>query len=218
MFLAAIPLLIGVLIVGTNIASNVTGRNLNERMYNRVMSMLPGQKEAEARGSKAWDTRTPAMVQELKIWLGSPVTGDGFAYYRVKGHEALGITYQHNVFTSALAMAGVPGLLAYLVPLVAIIVVGYRMLRESPDPGMIALGGLGVIAGVYNIVQGMATMAFNVQRPAMAVGFLVGAVLRARAMQLSQPREELYYSSEQDLAALADQYEHSYSSYSHDGF
>jgi hypothetical protein len=47
------------------------------------------------------------------------------------------------------------------------------------------LGALGVITGFYYIVHGLTTWSFNGFRSAAMLGLIFGAMLRCRAMQLT---------------------------------
>jgi hypothetical protein len=188
-FAMTMPVLVICLLIGVTLASNFAGRDFSERLSRRVMTLLPGRADDEYGHAKAWDTRLPGAVRELELWLDSPVIGNGFGYTVARGLENEGLAFYHNVWSSSLAMMGVLGFGAYATPLIAMFVVGRRMVRQAVDKGSLLVGVIGVTSGVYGIVIGLCTMGVNVQPGGIAMGLLSGVVLRARALQLAQIRE-----------------------------
>jgi hypothetical protein len=188
-FALTMPVLVVCLVIGVTLSSNFAGRDFSERLSKRVMTLLPGRADDEYGHSKAWDTRLPGAVRELELWLDSPVIGNGFGYTVARGLEGEGVAFYHNVWSSSLAMMGILGFGAYATPIIAMIVVGWRMVRQAVDKGSLLMGVIGVTSGVYGIVIGLSTMSVNVQPGGIAMGLLAGVVLRTRALQLAQIRE-----------------------------
>jgi hypothetical protein len=193
-FVLAIPVLLAFLWGGVFVASAVMGRDLSTRMTNRVLTALPFARGDDSyTRAKAWDTRLPGVIRELQLFSESPVIGNGFGYTATGRVVQDGTAYYHNVWSSSLAATGVAGFAAYLVPLVAVIVIGRRMVLQNVDKGSVLMGVIGFTMGIYLIIHGAATMSFNVQRGALLMGLLCGVVLRARAMQLTVLREYAGY-------------------------
>lgn len=194
-FVAVIlPMLIVALVVSAVILSNVTGRDIAASLAKRVGSALPTARGDDSYSSrKAWDTRLPGVIEELKLWSNSPLYGHGFGYSKSAQYFYSGVAFNHNVWSASLATLGILGFAAYLIPVLGIIVVGRRLIRDGTDRGSILIGVIGVTAGAMHLVLGASTMSFNVQRGAIALGLIVGVVLRARAIQLTQIRLNEYW-------------------------
>jgi O-antigen ligase len=184
-FILAIPVLLASLWIGTVVLSRFSQSDQAATMMNRVKTVLPGFKDDSLSYGKAWDTRTSGIMAELRIWSDSPLLGSGFAYAGARdygfGDET---SFNHNVWTSTLAKMGLVGLAAYLTPVLGLIVVGRRMVRDKTDKGVVLMGVIVATTGAYMLVLGASTMSFNVERGALVLGILCGVVFRARAMQL----------------------------------
>src|SRR5258706_1339549 len=148
-FALAVPVLMICLLLGVSFASRFVGRDISERLTQRVMTLLPGRGDDEYGHSKAWDSRLPGAKRELELWVESPVIGNGFGYTIGRGLESEGVAFFHNVWTSSLAMLGLVGFGTYATPVIASIVVGRRMVRQAVDKGSMLIGGIGVTGGVY---------------------------------------------------------------------
>lgn len=200
-FVLAVPLLFGILWGGAAIGSKILNRDLTEHMARRILTILPGRGDDAYDSHKAWDTRLPGMLLELHYFIDSPLIGQGFDYTHRVGDGSSNVSFYHNVWVAQAALMGIFGFLAYIVPVVGMIVVGRRMVFDGVDKGSVLMGVLGATMGVYALIIGAATMSFNMQRGALAVAPLVGIVLRTRAMQLRVIREremEGYYDEEID--------------------
>lgn len=200
-FVAWIPGLAIALIITVVIASALLERDLGASMQRRLRSALPSQRGDDSYSrDKAWDSRLPGVMRELEMWGKSPVWGQGFGYTSASTFDMHGISTNHNVWTAALATNGIIGFAAYLIPVAGLVVVGRRLIRDAVYRGEVLMGVIGITTGVYHFVHGAATMSFNVQRGAIALGVVVGAVLRARAIQLTLAREAEYagYLDDQD--------------------
>jgi hypothetical protein len=198
-FVLAIPVLFLVLWGGAAVGSIILNRDLTSHMSRRITTLLPGRGDDEYDSRKAWDTRVPGMKKEFAYFLQSPLMGQGFDYTAAVVADGGDVAFYHNVWIAQAALMGIFGFAAYFTPVVAIIVVGRRMVRDAFDKGSILVGVLGATTGVYCLIIGAATMSFNVQRGALAIGPIVAIVLRTRAMQLKAMREREYagYMDEQ---------------------
>lgn len=173
--------------VGAYGAAKVAGGQFEYQLTTRLKSLLPGD-QAGVR-SKAWDTRIGPALVELGMWARSPIFGQGFG----SGVEAQLMSglhgFNHNVWTSTGAKAGIVGFAAIGIAIGGVIVVGRRMVQQRTDRTSVLIGGLGMVSGVFFLFHGLATMSFNTQRPAMVVALICGVVFRARAMQLTLERQ-----------------------------
>lgn len=177
-------------VLGSVVAyAKLSGRNMGEYFGKRLESMLPGTEVAKE--NKPWETRLPGATRELQIWMGSPLIGGGFgvqmATERQTGDNA-GEGYRHNVWTAALAEGGLPLFLGYLLTCLFCLVIGNRLVAERMDQATVMMGAVAALHGFMSIVLGAATMLFNQQRPAIALGLICGLLLRTRDMQLAVAR------------------------------
>jgi hypothetical protein len=214
-FALAVPALVVSLIVGVVVVSKLTDRqNLAERMQQRVVTLLPGERGDDSiTSTKAWDTRLPGLLRELEFWKQSPLIGQGFGY-TTNWLRSEDVAFNHNVWTASLATTGVFGFSAYLVSVLCLIVVGRRMVRQNIDRGSVLIGAIAFTAGVYNLFFGGMTMSFNIQRQALPLGLVVGIMLKAREMQLATMQEYAGYidfEAMQDGAGFADPAEAAFS-------
>ena len=180
------PIVVVFLWVGLILASTVAGRDFESRMYDRVVSILPGQRTGKE--TKAWDTRLDGIRKELAVWRKSPVIGGGFGVtdvLRYRHGDWAGLSYKHNSWTSTLAETGLPGLVATACLVLGTVVVGRRLARDGVERGYVLIGALAVIAGSYYLVHGLATQSFNQMRWGIPLAIICGVALRARAMQLT---------------------------------
>jgi hypothetical protein len=186
-FVMTTVLLFGLFLGGMYVGGQATGRNLPQLIYKRMLTALPFARGDDSYlSTKAWDTRLPGVFAELKYWLESPIIGQGFGYTDTRGLEFEGIGFNHNVWTAALATTGIVGFAAYLVPVLGLIVIGRRLVRDRVDKGSVLIGAIGFTTGIYHLIYGGATMSFNVQRGALLLGLIAGVVFRSRMMQLTQ--------------------------------
>jgi hypothetical protein len=179
----------GILLSGVLLYSRLTGRNFGEYVMIRLQSMNP-LAEATTKDNRAWDTRLPGAIVEIRLWLQSPLIGNGFGFQNfmtAKG-EHFGVGYRHNVWTASLAEGGVPLFLGYLLPCVLCVVVGKRLVNDRMDRATVMVGVIGATQGVYSLLMATATMSINTQRQAIALGMITGLVLRVRDMQLATLR------------------------------
>jgi hypothetical protein len=167
------------------VTSHITGRDFHARMIARIGTMLPG---AQPYGTyKAWDTRIPGILQDLKIWARNPIMGEGLGVHSavfdtMPEWEARSLG--HNSWLAALTQTGVPGFIAYLVTMALCFVIGRRMVRERTDRGSVLIGALGAVTAVVFSVLGVETGAFTNLRGGLLLGLVCGMVLRSRALQL----------------------------------
>jgi hypothetical protein len=202
-FAMSVPVIFGILWIGAVIASKITHQELTQKLSHRLTTILPGRGDNAYDSRKAWDTRLPGMKAEFHYFVTSPVIGQGFDYTR---HVPTGndLAFYHNVWISQAALMGIFGFAAYFTPVMAIIVIGRRMVRDAVDKASVIIGVLGATTGVYCLILGASTMSFNIQRGALALGPIVGIVLRTRAMQLQMKREHQYALEYEEAIAYTD--------------
>ena len=73
------------------------------------------------------------------------------------------------------------------------------MIRNANgDLTWLLIGGLGALSAMFFVWHGITTASFNTPRPAIFYGLTFGVLLRARAMQLEQIKQqqalEAYYA------------------------
>lgn len=184
------PLVVVSLWVGLIVASTLVGRDFEARMWDRVMSLMPG--DTAGVRVKAWDSRLEGIRKELAVWRRSPLIGGGFGatdVIRFRHGDWAGLGFRHNAWTHTLAETGLPGFAAISCMVFGTIVVGRRLARDGIDRGYVLIGALAVITGSYYLIHGLATQSFNQMRWGIPLGIICGAALRARAMQLAQARQ-----------------------------
>jgi hypothetical protein len=176
-----VPVLFVTLLLGVYLTSRVSGTDFYGKMVTRLQSMLPGSESGEL---KAWNTRLPAAFYELKMWMDSPIWGNGFAAQNRAewSDKSLGGMH-HNPMTAALCETGIFGFTAYWMIFVSMFIVGRRLVRARLDPGSMLVGGLACVSAAYFLVFSVSTLSINTLRGAIPLGIVCGAVLRARAMQ-----------------------------------
>jgi hypothetical protein len=198
--LVATPILVLGLLGVLAIGSNITGKDVESRVRDRFISMLPGEHEDVK--WHAWDGRLQASLEELQSWSGSPIIGQGFGIAEVNAVSGENfMSYRHNSWTSTLAESGLIGFSGFLVICFGQIIVGRRMIKDRLDRASILMGALGVITGVHFIVHGYCTMSFNQVRWAIPLALTFGAVMRCRAMQLTLREQYAGYLPEEPQEA-----------------
>jgi hypothetical protein len=188
------PVLLGFLWLGVFATSKITGYDFSEKMATRIRSMLPGDQEGVK--VKAWDSRWPAAVRELKLLTTSPLWGHGIGVqYTLLTEEDPGVSagFRHNSWTCILAETGLIGFAAAVMLVGGCIVVGRRMVRDRLEPASILIGALGMVTGVQYLFLGAATNGFVNQRCGLLLALTCGIVLRTRAMQLALAHEYAGY-------------------------
>jgi hypothetical protein len=169
--------------------SRLTGKDFGEYISQRLQTLLPGE---EGVSKKAWDTRLPGAKRELEIWMQNPLMGQGFGIQMEEEQTGMSTGaggMRHNVWTASLAESGIFGLLGYTLPPIAAMVLGYRLVRQSPDKGMLYIGALGAVVGFSALLYSVMTLSINVQRHAMPLGLICGMVFRCRAIQLAMAQQ-----------------------------
>jgi hypothetical protein len=180
----ALPFLVGSMYVGLEGASRLTGKDMFAKMHQRVESMLPGDRPGVK--SKAWATRLPGTLRELREWTRSPFIGGGFSIQDTPQME--GAIYgglRHNSWSATLAETGSFGFAGFALMVGSCIFIGRRMVKERTDQTTMLIGALGVATGVFFIFHGLATMSFNQMRWGLPLFITTGVLLRTRAMQLA---------------------------------
>jgi hypothetical protein len=174
-------------VLGLVVLSSMTGRNLTEALGRRLQTVLPFQRGDDSYLSgKAWDTRVPGMIKEFQLWTQSPLYGHGFGYTFADNLVGVDdVSFYHNVWVAQSAAEGLIGFAAYATPVIGMLVIGRRMVRQSIDRGSTLMGVIACSTGAYSVIIGASTMSFNIQRGALCMGLIAGAVLRARMMQLA---------------------------------
>ena len=138
----AIPILVGSLYVGMHAGSKVTGKDLFKRFGDRVLSMLPGDRPGVK--GKAWDTRLPGTLQELRLFASSPLIGGGFAIQDTpRAESGMNPGLRHNSWSAALAETGIIGFSAFAIMAGSMMVVGRRMVRDRTDQTTVLIGRAG---------------------------------------------------------------------------
>lgn len=167
--------------------SKVADRDYGAYVEHRLLSFLP-EREHFAGPEKPWDTRLPGLIREFELWTERPITGQGFGIQDVEAinHPAEG--YRHNVWTSTLAETGLIGFSGMCCLVFGLLVVGFRMANDRVDVCSVLMGAAGSSIGVWSFLLASFTMSLNIQRCALAVGIVFGALLKTRAMQLSALR------------------------------
>jgi hypothetical protein len=177
--------------------SQLTGRNFQEYIEQRINSLMPwAVEEAGNKDVKAWETRIPGAVREFQMWTESPLTGKGFGIQMEEEESRLSEGaggFNHNVWTASLAQSGVWGLLGYILPSISSMLIGFRLVRESNDKGLLYMGAMGAILGCATFFYSFMTMSINTQRQAIHLGLICGMVYRCRAIQLTMAREYAGY-------------------------
>ena len=186
--LLVVPLIAMALWVGMYGASKATGKDVFAKMYDRVLSLLPGDRAGHSK-KKAWETRLPGTFRELRMFASSPIFGGGFAIQDSPDMEPM--VYEgmrHNSWTATLAETGILGFSAFALMAGATIVAGWRLIRDQLDKTTVLAGAVGVVTGAYCIVHGLTTMSFNQVRSGLPLFITAGVILRVRAMQLTELR------------------------------
>jgi len=195
----ALPVLLASLWVGMYLGTQVSGKNMFKSVHEKMLSMLPGDRPGVK--IKAWDTRLPGMLREVRKFAESPLIGGGFAIAdtpQMEGQYYVGL--RHNTWTSTMAETGLFGFSAFALMIGSMIVVGWRMVRARTDQTTVLMGALGVSTACFFIVHGAATMSFNQMRWGLPLFVTAGIVLRTRQMQLAlleQAHAEQAYLDEQ---------------------
>ncbi len=196
-------ILVAIIWVGLFAASQITNSNFFEKMNNRVFSLLPGYDVYYDDDAKAWETRVPGIIAELSLWIRNPVSGQGYGIQEnTMSRHGRVVGMRHNSWTSALAETGLIGFAACVLAVFAgPVVIGLRIVRTGVDYRFVLLGGMGVTAGAYFCLHGLATMSFNQERGAIVIGIITGAVIRCREMQLSVLQQQLACDTAENIFA-----------------
>jgi hypothetical protein len=200
----AVPVLVVSLIIGMHFGTQISGKDLFKRFKDRTISMLPGDRPGVK--GKAWDTRLPGTLRELRFFASSPLIGGGFAIQDTpQAENAMNPGLRHNSWSGQLAETGLLGFGAFAIMAGSMIVVGRRMVRDRTDQTTVLIGALGVITGLFFIIHGLATMSFNQVRGGLPMFITAGVVLRTRQVQLQLIRQA---QEEQAYLMHTDAYEH----------
>ncbi len=185
--LVVIPALLGVLFVGVVVASKLSGSDFQAKMNTRIASLLPG---SDTGGAKAWDTRLPSAMYELRLWSQSPLWGMGFSAEDMGAlNDASMSAMHHNPMTAILCETGIIGFAAYWALFGSCFFVGRRIIRDALDKPTLLIGGLACTGAVFFLVYSVATLSINTLRGAIPLGVLCGVALRTRAIQLTLLRQ-----------------------------
>jgi len=188
------------------LASHLSGQDFFAKMGRRVGTLLPSDRSGEA--PKAWVTRVGGSLEELRLWLHNPLTGNGLAIQALDApsvSESVRSGFYHDTWTSTLAQTGLLGFAAMAAVVGGCIVVGRRVIRDEVDYSFMLVGALAVATGSFFAVEGLTSYSFNQQRWAIVLGMTFGAVLRVRAMQLTfiKSRSERLTQPNTDDASVA---------------
>jgi hypothetical protein len=222
-FALAAPLILLFIWVGIAGASRALGIDFQQRMVQRIQTMLPGVSSGKL--GKAWDTRLASQIREVELWTRSPLLGNGFGHRHIFGPNGEEMTgYGHNTWTFTLYQTGPVGLAAQALVVGGMWLVGRRLIRDARgDKTFTLIGALGACAAVFFLFHGLTTASFNAPRPAIFMGLTFGVVVRARQMQLQtlkdlaiqqylteqqQQLEEQGYAYDDQLALDAEQAAH----------
>ena len=203
----AVPVLVVSLLLALQVGSSLTGKDMFEKMEARLYSMLPGD-HAGGMKARAWESRLPGTLKELRLWSESPVIGRGFGIHDTwEAEPQIYGGLRHNSWSSTLAETGLIGFAAFGLMAGACFLCGLRILRDGGDKYTLLMGMLGAVTAVYATVHGLATMSFNQMRPGLPLFITTGVILRLRAMQLTELRqmadEQAYWEQNPDLWAAA---------------
>lgn len=205
-------LLVFGLLAAVAVASSLTGRDfMNEVVMKRIYSLLPTERQGTE--SKAWDTRTGSIKQELAIWLDNPVTGAGFAAadWAAQGGEIMNTgAYNHNGWASVLAKTGLFGFAGSMMIIGSLFVLGYKLAKEQVNKPFTLFGVLAVMSACYMFIGVLAGIVWTT-RYAMLFGVICGMAYRCRDMIAAlraEEQEHLALSYEQG-SLLPEEYESS---------
>jgi hypothetical protein len=184
---ASLPVLMVSVLLVLKLISATSDRDIEGTVRSRFEALFPSPDSTT--NNRAWDSRLPSALKELELWSQSPITGRGFAIQasveRALGHNE---GFHHIVWTAELAETGIIGFVAMLLVVLIPIIVGARLVKDRFDRGSVLLGAAAVAMGVYNLLLATTTMSINTSRGAIPIGIMCGAVLRCRAMELTNRR------------------------------
>lgn len=176
------------------VVESFSGRDFSGWVAHRLESLMP-LKEGEVssldtgrltKESRAWDTRLPGMFLEFRIWLKSPLTGQGFGSPEWGGWvEGSTASNRHTPWVTTMAETGLVGLAGFGIVIVSMIVVGLRMVRQCQDKWLCMLGAIGASYGFSAFFYGWMTASWNTLRIATTLGLICGILLRARDLSLA---------------------------------
>lgn len=198
--------LIAIVAIGSVvILEQVTQKDFSRWAIERVESLLPD----DTSESKAWDTRVPGMLLELKLWIMNPLFGRGFGFQEAHVIETgEGASFRHTPWVSTLGETGLIGFAAFLILIGSMFVVGKRLVRQTDNRWLVFLGAAGACTGLEMFLNGAFTLSWNAPRHAVNLAVIAGLVLRARDLMLWSPafqwqQPTMEYSPDA-LAAYAD--------------
>jgi hypothetical protein len=183
-----VPLVGVFLLIGVYLGGKATGVDFKSRIQQRLESLVPSERTTKT--VKAWDSRIGGAIAEVQFWFKSPLIGCGFGHYNIYHENGLPVGgYGHNSWTFELYQTGLAGLISCAMVVGGMWVVGRRMVLTGVDRTFVFIGAMGAITAVWFLFHGLSTASFNTPRPALTLGLTFGAVLRARAMQLTMKRQ-----------------------------
>lgn len=186
------PILVVFLAIGIIAASKITNASFQQRIADRLESLLPKARET-SKTTKAWDTRLESQLREVELWMRSPIVGNGFGHKLIYNDAMQNCGgYGHNTWTFTLFCGGPFALAAAGFAVGGSWILGRRMLRDSGvhDRYFGLVGALCACSGAFIFMHGVTTASFNTPRPAIFLGLTFGIAARARAMQLQLMREQ----------------------------
>jgi hypothetical protein len=199
--------LLAVVVFGLlSLGGKLLGNDMGEKMAARLATVNPFA-EQDPTHLKAWDTRLPGMKQEIEIWSGNPILGQGFGVqyaYLVTVPGAASM--RHNAYTSILSEAGLLGLLPAVLMFVGMIVFGLKLVRARADRISMLVGGFALVVACYQALLGMETMCWNNEREALIPALTFGVLMRMVQIQKAPAAAHTEYLLEPD-EALAYEYE-----------
>jgi hypothetical protein len=194
--LVVIPMVVGALYGGMALASVMTNKDFFAKVHYNLESILPGENTAKDK-DKAWDSRIPSILHELRMFSKNPLIGQGFGaqFDEVMRNGINYGGYNHNAWTGLLSNTGIIGFSAFALTIFGPMLIGRRMVRERVDLTTILMGATGFVIAVDSFAFGSCTLFFQT-RGAMFFALTAGAMVRAREIQ-----ETTRLLNEQELVA-----------------
>jgi len=197
------------LVVAITIVSSTTNRNFGEYVQNRLVSLLPSERQT-THDTKAWDTRVGSIQQELDIWATNPLIGRGIeiqAGMVVRGTLSNTMAYHHNGWASILAQMGLVGFAGYMMIVGGLFWIGRKVALRSPDRRLRLVGVVAFLGAIY-MIAGVAAGPIWATRYAILFGTLCGMAYRCLDMMPIGATDQAFIDqASMDQAGLPDSME-----------